>query len=502
MLMRKLKFKILILFFIVFATGVEAQEMLGLAFGNYSGISSSFLNPALMTGSKAYIDINIFAGQAFAKNDWAYVPKEDMNIWELLQSDTLIPKYGKWRYNGIYTYYDNIRPKQVFQSARAIGPSAMFQGGNFAFGLSFSARAVSSATNIPFEIPIFIYEGLTYQEMQDVVYDDYNFNFSSMSWMEASAGWAWDFARPYKGKLTLGGSVKLDLAYHGAYSVNDHVNYIVYDPKTVQVFNYNAEFGFALPVNYDSADIINQGPTFKGIGGGVDIGFVYTRMKSSFPLRGESRACSKPYEDFIYKIGVSLLDLGAVYFNKNTQRHNFDNVSVFWAQFDTVEFHNINTSMKQLSEAFYGDPDKSETGDRMSIGLPTALSLQFEGHFSGNIYVSAMFMQPIMLNKKQLRRPSQIAIVPRFEHDILALSIPVSILQYEYVRVGAALRYGPLTIGSERLGTLLGLSDLDGVDIYVALKFSLDKGRCSSKNKGACSNTAFGFRKKFIPPRD
>lgn len=474
-----------------------SQEMLGLAFGNYAGINSAFLNPALISGSKAYLDINIAGAQTYFKNNWAYVPKEDKNIWELIQSDTLIPKYGKWKYNGLYTYYKNTNTKHAFQSSRVIGPSVLYQNGDMAFGLSISARVATSGTNIPFEIPIFIYEGLTYEEMQDIIYDDYDFNFSNLAWTEMAAHWAYNFKRPYKSILTVGASVKLNLAYAGGYSINPNAKYVVYDSRNVQFFNYDAEYGYALPFNYDSTNFVSSGPFIKGYGGGIDIGFVYTRLKNGIrPPKGK-KACSYEYEDYIYKLGVSILDLGAVYLNKNAQQHKFDNVSVFWSQFDTVEFHNINSAMKTLSKAFYNDENKSYQGNSFTIGLPTALSVQFDSHLSKNIYLGAAIFQPIRFNKKQVRRPAQIAIIPRFEHDIIELSIPVSVVEYQYVRVGAAFRAGPITIGSERLGTLLGLSDLDGADIYVSLKIHFNKGRCSDKRKGACSNSNFGYKKPF-----
>ncbi|PLX10906.1 MAG: hypothetical protein C0598_09505 [Marinilabiliales bacterium] len=480
---------------------VQSQEMIGTTFGNYNGISSAIINPALMTGSKAYLNVNLLMADAYVKNDWAYIPKEDKTIWDLLSMDTLIPTYGKYRYNGLYTYRNNTNTKNVYQSVRVMGPSFMLQTGDHAFGLSVSARANTNATNIAYEMPLFLYEGLTYDSLQNIIFDDYDFNFSSMSWIEIAASWAWDFARPYKAKLTFGTNIKLNLGYHGAYNVNNNAKYIVYDPQTIQFYNYDSEMGYSLPVNYDSKDIEIDGPVVNGVGAGIDIGIVYTRLKNSIQDKGGSRICSKPYEDFIYRVGVSLLDIGAVSFSNNAQKHNFDNVNVYWAEFDTLEYRNINASMQDLSMAFYGDPLASNTGEKISIPLPTTLSLQFEGHFQKNLYVSALIMQPLRFSKKQLLRPVQYAITPRFENDYFALSIPVSIIQYKYMRIGTSVRMGPLTIGTERLGTLLGISDLDGLDIYVALKFSLKKGRCSANGRGACENPKYGYKKKFKPPK-
>lgn len=481
----------LFLLLIIYGGISRGQEMLGTVFSNYSGINSALINPALMTVSKAYLDINVIGGDAFFKNDWGYIPKEGDNIWDLIKSDTLIPLYGKYRYNGMYTYYKNTNPKYILMSTRAIGPSAMIQTGKHAFGLSLSVRSVTSGNNIAFEIPVFAYEGLSYEDLQNVVFDDDNFDFVSLTWSEISGSWAYDFHRFYKSKLTLGVNTKLLLALEGAYITNKNVNYTVYDPKTIEIFNWESEIGFSLPINYDSNDVLYEGPAFKGVGVGFDIGFVYTRLKNSIPPPRGKKICSKPYEEYLYRIGISIIDLGGITFNKNTQKHNFDNVSVYWAEFDTLEYHNLNITMQQLSETFYGDPNQSKTDDKISIGLPTAISLQFEANLKKNIYLSTLWIQPIRFNPRQLRRPSQIALVPRYENEWFAFSLPLSMLQYKYIRLGAALRFGPLTIGTERLGILLGVTDLNGMDIYFSLKFSLTKGRCSSYNKGACYNTNY-----------
>ena len=477
---------LLIFLFTISGSQTCGQEMLGSVFSTYGGINSAQINPAFITGSKTYIDINIISANAFLVNNWAYIPKEDEDSWEVVRSDSVVPKYGKYQYNGFYTYHKDTKPKNLAQSVRIMGPSVMLQTGEHAFGLSIQSRMITSGQNIPYEIPIFIYEGLTYKPLQNIVFDNDNFNFSSLVWTEISASWGYDFHRFYKSKLSFGLNAKLILGHEGAYSINRNAKYIIYEPETIEFFNYDAEYGMALPMDYNSKEPNYQGPLVRGYGLGIDAGFVFTRLKSRFPPANRGKICSKPYEEYLYRIGFSLLDIGGVSFNQNAQKHNFDNVKVYWAEFDTVEFHSLNIGMEQLSQAFYGDPHKSKTADEISIGLPAAVSLQFEGNFYKNTYIAALWIQPVQFNARQVRRPSQISIVPRYENSLFALSLPLTLLQYEYLSLGAAIRLGPLTVGTERLGVLVGVSDIDGMDIYFSLKFSLTKGSCSTRNLGAC----------------
>lgn len=481
------------LFLILILPGKEglAQDMPANSFSTYSGIYASFVNPALMTGSKTYLDINVAGGNVFAENDWGFIPKEDISIWRLLGGDTLTPRYGQYKHNGVYRYYKGRKSKFFTVASRVTGPSVMIQSGNHAFGLSFSARSYTSGYNIPWEIPVLFYEGLSYKKLQDTVFNDYNFNFSSAAWAEIALSWAKDFRRMYKAKLSFGATLKYALVSEGVYAANKNAEYVVLDKDTVDIYNYNAEFGLALPVAYDSTGMFYEGPFFKGFGWGFDIGVTYTRLKSSVHPAFRRKICSNFYEDYLYRIGISLLDIGNIWMGKNAERHNFNDVSTLWPGLDTIDFNGVSRTLREMSFKFYGDSSASLSADKISFGLPTAVSLQLEVHPLKNLYISALWVHALQFSGKQLRRPSQLAVTPRYENDYFAFHLTASVLEYKYARLGVALRMGPLTVGTERLGILMGITNLDGVDAYVSLKFGLNKGRCSDRKRGACYNEDF-----------
>jgi hypothetical protein len=100
-----------------------------------------------------------------------------------------------------------------------------------------------------------------------------------------------------------------------------------------------------------------------------------------------------------------------------------------------------------------------------------------------------------------VRRPAQIAVTPRYETDWFEAMLPLSLYEYRLPRIGAAVRLGFLTIGTERLGTLFGVADINGMDVYASVKFNLRKGVClGNRDTGACYN-ADNYkprRKKFL----
>jgi len=302
--------------------------------------------------------------------------------------------------------------------------------------------------------------------------------------------------KSYDKQITAGISVKKLWGYGGAYMATNNVNYIVVDDSTINIKNLNSELGFSLPVDYNNNDFLSS-PTFRGSGVGIDIGAVYVKKKnvSINKWRGKKR-CSQTYDDYIFRVGVSILDIGRVKYSTNAQLHNFDDVSQYWTSIDTIDFDNINTLVGQFSETFYGDPTVSLKSNTIKIGLPTALSVQFDVNVYENLYLGGMWIHPIRLNMSSLRRPAQFAVVPRYETKYFEMSVPISIYEYQYPRVGIAARFYFLTVGTERLGTYLGMADMNGIDIYASIKIGINKGSCKSKFGGACSNQDFGNNKR------
>ena len=221
----------------------------------------------------------------------------------------------------------------------------------------------------------------------------------------------------------------------GAYVATRNLNFSVPDTKTLDVHNYNGNIGFALPVDYDNYNKSNFDPIFKGHGLGLDVGFLYTRLKT-FTNAGEKRLCAKPYADYVYKFGISIMDIGGIKFKHHTQVHQFDNRAANWQEFDTVRNVSINNTMRMLSDVFYSSPNDSLTDTSMFLSLPTTLSIQYDYHFEGNFYLGAYWQQPLRFRLKSIRQPPILAVIPRYETRVFGASLPVSVYNYEKIRIG------------------------------------------------------------------
>jgi hypothetical protein len=277
----------------------------------------------------------------------------------------------------------------------------------------------------------------------------------------------------------------------------NNVDYIVLNDSTLNFRNLNGQVGYAVPVDYETNDYPLHDPFFKGRGIGLDIGVTYTKRRYVDDKRFD-RACDQRYEEYIYRIGLSILDIGRIKYRNNAQYHSFDDVSAIWQNFDTIAYDNVNQVVRELSDVFYGDPDSSYRDNNFKIGMPMAVSLQFDYNFQKyrGLYIGAIWVQPIRFNMHTLRRPAQLAIIPRIEKKNIEVSLPVSLYEYRYLRLGLAARFGFFTIGTDRLGTYLGIGDLNGMDIYAAVKFNIGKGTCKKKEPIECLNYEFGYSDK------
>ena len=481
--------------YIFIAGNSSAQELIGVTLSNYRGTTGLMLNPAGMTSNKTYIDINIATTNVFFHNNYLYIPKEDFAIWNLFKKDYIFPTYGK--HNRNVEQYNNQNIKKGTINIRALGPSFMMQIGDHAFGITTGVRYLMTGANIPWDVAEFGYNGIEHIPLHNIEFNDDNFDFNTNAWMEIGISYAYDVYKSYNQQFTAGISVKKLWGYAGAFADINNVNYVVVDETTINIINLNSEVGFSLPLDYDSTSFFMTSPTFRGSGAGIDIGAVFIKKKNvSITKWKGKRLCAQSYYDYIYRIGISILDIGSVKYSINSQLHSFDDVSKYWADVDTISFTNINNLMMQLSETLYGDPSASLKSETMKIGLPTAISLQVDFSINNNLYLGGMWIHPIRLNMHTLKRPAQLAIAPRYETQYFEVSIPVSLYEYQYPRIGIAARLYFFTIGTERLGTYLGLTDFNGLDIYASIKIGINKSSCKSKFGGACSNQDFGSKLK------
>lgn len=440
----------------------HAQEQLGIRLSNYGGINSSLLNPAYHTTTPFSWDVNLVEGASHIWNNYAYF--REASLLSLLRGiDEIEVEFGPDFVEGAqpkpgsvaidFARDDRVRGAYVLNSI--MGPSFYVQiGENHRIGFLSRARIVGSARNIDTNYSYYDYDRRAF-------FDDFAvepFRTAVAGWSEIGANYAYS-GETATGTFGVGISLKVLQAYEGIFFTN------------LESFRYqklpNDSIGSTSPANFifgyttSNLDTDNLQAARNGGGLAADLGLVLT-------IDGEDEA---PY---LWKFGFSLLDLGRLNFSRNAESHtvNIQNpVSIAtdaYRSFSRLE--EGPDYIRLFSSQTLGDSAASRDGAAFGLWLPAAFSFQADRALGGPFFAGATYTQGFPVGEAALQRGSLLAIVPRMESRWLEAALPISIYDWQQLRVGLAIRLAFLTVGSSHLGSIFQKSDFRGTDLYVALK--------------------------------
>lgn len=472
------RIKLTILLIVILVCRLEGQEIPGMVNGNYQAVNSVLLNPSAPLHGKPWLDVNILGLALYGENTAFYIPGENFSWYDLLNPNYELAKFGKYE----RPYLLNSGPKlyNFYALERLQLPGFQYIDHNYSFGLQLSVRSALSGRRIPHEMLKFAYYDLGYPPQQFIEYTDYDINGAALNWAEIGLNYGRTIRYERFTIINAGITLKRILATGGAYVHIDNIRYMVENDSTTDIRNLNAEFGLSAPIDYNTNQYDSDLGPFTGSGFGLDLGITYIRTSREIKrMNSDDPPCDWRFIPYDYRLGISIIDWGYASFNDNAQVHTLDNVSHYWDRIDTIGFTTINEALHEISTRFYGDPNRSLSANSFSMGLPAALSVQFDYHLRNNWYINSTWVQGIPAPAgHQVRRTPWLAITPRYETDYFELNIPVSIYDYRSPRLGLSFRIMGLTIGTDKLGTLLGMGDFYGLDVYLSARFSILKGHC------------------------
>ena len=451
------------------------QERLGMVTGNFSGSAGVSINPASIANSRIRIDYGLFSVHSFVENNYFYLPAEQASFIKIIDGTYRFPFFAKPYGEGsrnVYSYYMDPSDKDIFVNTRIDGPSAMFGLNDHIFAVHSSFRVVSSTRRLPYDIANFSYYAMDFYPQHNIYYQRENYAMASMAWWEIGFSYATILARPFRSLWSAGITLNWVGGYSGAYVDGRQTDYIVYNDSILNVDYLDGELGLSLPVDYQTDEVDFSERMIRGTGLGVDLGITYQYRDKPYMRKYKGMYYRKKFEDYLYKIGFSLLDLGWVTFRHNAQRHAYDGVSNHHINADLLTYDNIQDELDVTSELLYGDPGASYRGDNFRVYLPLSVSVQMDYHPAGPWFINATLVAPLQLVKPMIERPFLLAVTPRYETRHLEISLPVVLYDMLYPRIGLSIRFYGLTVGSDNLGGFLGYKDFTGYDFYLGYKIN------------------------------
>ena len=463
----------------------QSQDFLGISTGNFSGISGVMIQPASIVDSRYKFDINLFSTSFNYSNNYFLVNKD------------AILKFNKNSFND----YQTFKTRYLSEASLPAGERVFLNinnrtqvplsfmvttGKKSAIALNIQSRSLIQGRDITQELAQMAYNGFYTPSLNNNVIDASGFNLKALNWAEVGFTYgrvlyASDkhfFKAAITGKYLAGiasismGSNDIRFSVNNDSSMNFNTNRFDYN------HNKNADFDRVFDKNFSpdaNAIGFDAGLVYEYRGNFQK--FKYIRNDDEAPYLADRRDVNK----YIFKLGVSLLDVGMFRFQKP------DNVNSFNANITNWNLASANYNTIREFDTALANRVVAIPGSRFyNTYLPAALSLQFDLRFVKGFYLNAMAYRPVNIGKDAGQRFNSYGfytITPRWESRHIGVYIPYtisdknSLTNYRGNLLGATVRLGPLFIGSSNLGTMLFNKNLRAADVHVGLKVGITYGK-------------------------
>jgi len=455
---------------------VNAQEQLGLRTHPYAGINAALLNPAAPASSPFSWDVNLLEGAYFMENNYAFL--RNTRLGDLLKADAEteffsvpdLPEDANLPEGSILVdFYSGARKRFAQINSSVMGPSFFFRIGEaHTLGIITRARAMATGNGVSGNLSYFIYDERPFFEPFTVE----PFSLGIMAWSELGLNYTYTLPTA-SGYLSIGATMRYLQGYEGAYLRSHQAFELTKLPGeslSGEPFDFELGYTDGLLENDDYA-LQKQGNGFA-----ADLGFTYT--------------IGEEVSAYDWKIGFSLLDIGGIRF-RNAAQHRVQTIdvrSVRNADYTGIQdAADLNDKIRLFSAQTLSDSAASFQGDAFTMSLPTAFSLQLDRTISDKFSVNATYVQGIPLTTGRVQRGALLALTPQFGNRWFGAAVPVSLYNWQQLRLGLSLRIAFLTIGSDKIGSIFSRRDFSGTDVYFAIKvnpFKLRSGDSGYSRRG------------------
>lgn len=315
---------------------------------------------------------------------------------------------------------------------------------------------------------------------------------TSSAWMELFATYGITLADRSNDRLNVALTLKVLRGISGAHASlsNLDVNASAQDgEETYTLAGGEAIYGYSHTHDdprYNSGFTANPRQLLKKSRSGLafDLGLEYIIKEDGFTNVFDD---DRP-DGYLWKIGVSILDIGWNNFLYSNESRRFSEVregitgNELLTKFAAVRNpHSFNDSLATIvrhSDALSG---------QFRILTPARLKINVDRHLSGNFYINgelSVNLPSLLAKDKLFVQESQVlAITPRWETKRLGIYMPLQYNRQGNVWVGGAVRIGPLLMGSHHLLNAFSRKNNISGGAYLALIIHPSQLRVSGRNK-------------------
>jgi hypothetical protein len=489
--------RILSIAFIALGYFAQSQDFVGFNQSNYAGVTGIYQQPASIVDGRMKFDMNLIGLNVGFYNNYigidrsAFKREKDVNgktVMRAFDDTAFVDKYLSERING--------RNKSIYLTNRIAGPSFMIPlNRKNAIAFSSSVRNYANIDGISPDLAKLAYEEFKYPSLWVTNLKNKNLSIQEMTWAEYGLTYAHVFKEDNEHYFKGGATVKLLQGIQSAYMFVKDLEYNFQTDTTLSIFQSEVNYGHSDNLTFKDlkvgesntgTKVFDYSQSYPGIG--FDFGVVYEwrpdYMKYKYNMDGEKDLWRKDKNKYKLKVGISVTDLGSIKFKKGSTSGDFRADVGFW-NLKPIDPESVGEFDDTLKGRFVSTNSKSY----YRMNLPTAISAQIDYQIWKDVYVN---LTPFIAfqfknNDTKVHDFSSITVTPRWDHQWFGVFLPVQYNFLDGFRAGAAVRLGPIVVGSSNLAPLVGQKTIYGADIYAMLKVPIPYGRPKDKDKDEVS---------------
>lgn len=459
---------LLVLFTCTFVTGFS-QQFIGYNYDNYAGITNVLQNPALASGTKYKVYVNLAAVSYFGVN----------NAYEIDRQKLFKLDFSNFKEGSFYYKSANNNNKSLWTNAEIIGPSFMVNTGKKSgFAVTTRMRTLANVYNL---------SDKTFRQFNNVDSAFYNTDIAEQNVTAKAHAFA-EVGISYSRIVYQKPSHQIKVGVTAKYIAGMGSASIYAGDMLVNVNSNGTLNKLSGNINtQNSSNITDLNNNFAqafnhqtGAGWGFDAGI-------SYEWRPQKARLLKDQTEYKLKIGVAITDIGSV---------SYKNITLSKRYALNADGYPTSEISKGGSETWGDYFNRLETDgiitaatskNQMTTVLPTAVRVNVDYHIYKRIFINANALIDV-LNHGDAVSPgysTMYTVTPRLEKKWFSIYSPVSFNVQKQIAWGAGFRAGPLFVGSgSALSILLSNKNVSAIDFHVGLSvpiFQLSKNKKEQK---------------------
>jgi hypothetical protein len=449
----------------LFFTAARSQGYQALHGSAYTGSTAVFNNPAASVNSAYKWDVTLFSAQAKQSTNSVYLKNFSLGNQDSMKL-TLQEKYhSRFVHANVDLSLFNVLYKINNRQAVNIG---------------MRVRSYTHAKTLPFNYSD------TITSLHSFLVQNANTPFvdgfvTNTNWLEADLNYSQVLFENSNSKLSGGITLQVMKGLAGSYVRINKLSYLMSKFSTDTTFSFTSG---SLLAGYSANMGATTGKDYlaKTVGGlGLSLGVEYMTYNTDRNPYGNHNL------NYDWKIGVSLMDLGANSFMPGEGSGTFNNPQVSLQDADVDKKFSGAANAGDLGDSLKTIfATSTDLESNFSISNPTRLIINIDKNFGNNFYVngevSMNFYSSNNYTKLRTRELNLLTVTPRWETIGLGAYLPLQYNTQGQLWIGAAFKAGPLTIGVHDLGILFKKDPLLNGGAYLLLSIHpFNKRRVLSK---------------------